>query len=151
MTGVQTCALPIWVDNYTLPLTYVIGTKNYGQITMDLFCDITSFTLSGTRYALTANVRYKITSSEKECSYREGLLGEIYNADVDAFAKAAYSVAEAEIKAQYDSVWGKSANKIATLIFGDTVTAILKECDTSYKDIAWDLIVWPSKSIQVTR
>ena len=124
------------VDHYTLPLLYVIGTKNYGQVTMELSCEITSFTLSGTRYALTANIQYKIISSEKGCPYQEGFLGEIYNADVDAFAKAAYSVAEAEIKAQYDSVWGKSANEVATLIFGDTVTAILKENDTSYKDVA---------------
>lgn len=139
------------VDHYTLPLTFVVDTEKYGRVTLRVNCDVSNFTLSGDRYALSAQVDYQILSSEKDCPWKEGRVGQVFDADVDSYAKAAYDVAEAEIKNQYNKVWGNGADAVCDLIFGSSVTAILKEHDTTYKDEIWKLATWPSKSLRVSQ
>lgn len=139
------------VDHYTLPLTFVVDTEKYGRVTLRVNCDVSNFTLSGDRYALSAQVDYQILSSEKDCPWKEGRVGQVFDADVDSYAKAAYDVAEAEIKNQYNKVWGNGADAVCDLIFGSSVTAILEEHDTTYKDEIWKLATWPSKSLRVSQ
>lgn len=134
---------------YDLPLTYIVDTPRHGQVTLKLICHISDYSLNSASFGKAVNIDYEIISKESfpVTIGKSGLLGGISSAKIKDFSEAAYALAEAEIKSAYEKAWGNSANEVATLIFGETVTAILKECDTSYNDIIWKLMIMPTKSI----
>jgi len=142
----------IGITTYDLPLTYNIKSPKYGNVKLKLTCHIQDYDLQGTTFGEEIKIDYQVlqpSSSMKAKGYTSGQFGAIYKADVKAFSNAAYNLAEAELKKAFDTGWGNSANEVATLIFGNTVTAILEKCDTNYKDLTWKLITSPSKSVSV--
>ena len=139
--------------NYTVPLQYIINTPEYGKLVVQFNCNVTDYTLSETRFAFQANIKYEIIDEEMASkkvpdNLKSGFLGSIAFADVKSFSDAAYKLAEKELKKAYDEAWGKTANKAADIIFGDTVKSILKANDSSFKDEFWKLMIWPAKSIK---
>ena len=142
----------ISVDSYDFPLQYIFNTPRYGTIVLKVTCNVNNFSLTGSKFACNANISYKVVSSQKRLPVsfsHAGTLGMINYADVKAFAKAAYGLAEGVIKNQYNDVWGNTANEVGNLIFGQTVTDILEAADTSYSDIVWDVMTYPtSKKIK---
>ena len=135
---------------YDIPLQYVIQTPKYGQVTVQFNCDMTNFLYVGAQLGLYGTIGYEILNSENEIPevlQESSVLGQIVQADVSAFASAAYDVAEAEIKRAYDMVWGGPANELADLLFEQTVKDILDRHNTTFKDEVWELITWPTKNV----
>lgn len=147
---------PVSGAKYTVPLQYVFETPNYGMLTVQFTCNINSFTLSGSKYALYATVDYKILHQDKDSgdkdwptNKKKGDFAQITFADVKAYTDAAYDVAKEAIKDAYDDVWGKQANQIADFLFDDVVKAILKASKTSFSDAMWKIITWPTENMSV--
>ena len=134
---------------YVIPLRYVLQTPKYGQVTVQFNCDMINFIYTGTKLGLYGTISYEILDSDKNVPsiWKAGTLGQIVQADVSAFASAAYDVAEAEIKRAYDMVWGGPANELADLLFDQTIKDILDRHDTTFKDEVWNLVTWPTKNI----
>lgn len=147
---------PVSGAKYTVPLQYVFETPNYGMLTVQFTCNINSFTLSGSKYALYATVDYKILHQDKDSgdkdwppNKKKGDFAQITFADVKAYTDAAYDVAKEAIKDAYDDVWGKQANQIADFLFDDVVKAILKASKTSFSDAMWKIMTWPTENMSV--
>ena len=143
----------VTASTYTVPLVYEIATpqSKYGQMTVQFNCDVHTYNLHGTNFALWVTVNYEILRSDKpvRADQVSGFLGQGTRTDVGAFASAAYSLAEAELKKQYNSVWGNSANRVADFLFDDTIKMIFEEMDTTFKDEVWKLIVWPTTNAKI--
>lgn len=143
----------VTASTYTVPLVYEIATpqSKYGQMTVQFNCDVHTYNLHGTNFALWVTVNYEILRSDKpvRADQVSGFLGQGTRTDVGAFASAAYSLAEAELKKQYNSMWGNSANRVADFLFDDTIKMIFEEMDTTFKDEVWKLIVWPTTNAKI--
>ena len=143
----------VTASTYTVPLVYEIATpqSKYGQMTVQFNCDVHTYNLHGTNFALWVTVNYEILRSDKpvRADQVSGFLGQGTRTDVGAFASAAYSLAEAELKKQYNSMWGNSANRVANFLFDDTIKMIFEEMDTTFKDEVWKLIVWPTTNAKI--
>lgn len=137
--------------SYTCSFTYLIDTPNYGTVELTLNCDIADFSYSSNPLGKLANINYQLDFKESGSSGdpcpSSGDFGTMAYADVESFSKAAYNTLESQIKTAYNTAWGNDADQAAQLIFGDTVTRILKEGNTSYKDIFWKLATAPSKTM----
>ena len=146
---------PISGSKYTVPLRYVFETPDYGMLTVQFTCNINSFTLNSSKYALYATVDYEVLQQDKDSgdktwpSYKKGDFAQIAFADVKAYTDAAYDVAKQAIKDAYDDVWGKQANQIADFLFDDVVKAILKASKTSFSDAMWKIMTWPTENMSV--
>ena len=147
---------PVSGSRYTVPLRYVFETPDYGMLTVQFTCNINSFTLSGSKYALYATVDYEVLQQDKDSgdttwpSYKkEGDFAQIAFADVKAYTDAAYNVAKEAIKEAYDDVWGKQADQIADFLFDDVVKAILKESNTSFSKEIWKIMTWPAENMSI--
>ena len=147
---------PVSGKNYTVPLRYIIETPDYGRLIVQFDCNITSFTLSGSEYALYATVNYQVLQQDKDSgdktwpSYKKsGEFAQIAFADVKAYTEAAYEVAKEALEDAYDDVWGNQANQIADFLFGDVVKAILEENDTSFSKEMWKIMTWPAENMSI--
>lgn len=146
---------PVSGSKYTVPLRYVFETPDYGMLTVLFTCNINSFTLNSSKYALYATVDYEVLQQDKDSgdktwpSYKKGDFAQIAFADVKAYTDAAYDVAKQAIKDAYDDVWGKQANQIADFLFDDVVKAILKASKTSFSDAMWKIMTWPTENMSV--
>lgn len=146
---------PVSGSKYTVPLRYVFETPDYGMLTVQFTCNINSFTLNSSKYALYATVDYEVLQQDKDSgdkswpSYKKGDFAQIAFADVKAYTDAAYDVAKEAIKDAYDDVWGKQANQIADFLFDDVVKAILKATKTSFSDVMWKIMTWPTENMSV--
>ena len=138
-------------STYTVPLVYQIATPKYGLITVQFNCEVHTYNLHGKNFALWATVDYEILRSEKpvRADQISGFLGQGTRTDVGAFSSAAYSLVEAELKEQYNEVWGNSANKVADFLFNDIVKMIFEEMETTFKDEVWKLLVWPTTNAKI--
>lgn len=138
-------------STYTVPLVYQIATPKYGLITVQFNCEVHTYNLHGKNFALWATVDYEILRSEKpvRADQISGFLGQGTRTDVGAFSSAAYSLVEAEIKEQYNEVWGNSANQVADFLFNDIVKMIFEEMETTFKDEVWKLLVWPTTNAKI--
>lgn len=141
----------VTASTYTVPLVYEIATPRYKQVTVQFNCEVHTYNLHGTNFALWVTVSYEILRSEIPVSVSEarGFLGQGTRTNVGDFSSAAYSLAEAELKKQYNEVWGNSANRVADFLFDDTVKRILDEMNTTFKDEVWKLIVWPTTNAKI--
>lgn len=146
---------PVSGSKYTVPLRYVFETPDYGMLTVQFTCNINSFTLNSSKYALYATVDYEVLQQDKDSgdktwpAYKKGDFAQIAFADVKAYTDAAYDVAKEAIKDAYDDVWGKQANQIADFLFDDVVKAILKASKTSFSDAMWKIMTWPTENMSV--
>ena len=71
-------------------------------------------------------------------------------ADMSAFCKAAYSVAESELKRSYNKTWGDDANEAADIIFGTSVNKILSKTKYgSVSGLAWAIMTAPAKKVEI--
>lgn len=138
-------------STYTVPLVYQIATPKYGLITVQFNCEVHTYNLHGKNFALWATVDYEILRSEKpvRADQISGFLGQGTRTDVGAFSSAAYSLVEAELKEQYNEVWGNSANQVADFLFNDIVKMIFEEMETTFKDEVWKLLVWPTTNAKI--
>lgn len=138
-------------STYTVPLVYQIATPKYGLITVQFNCEVHTYNLHGKNFALWATVDYEILRSEKpvRADQISGFLGQGTRTDVGAFSSAAYSLVEAELKEQYNEVWGNSANQVADFLFNDIVKMIFEEMETTFKDEVWKLLVWPTTNTKI--
>ena len=147
---------PVSGSKYTVPLRYVFETPEYGMLTVQFTCNINSFTLSGSKYALYATVDYEVLQQDKDSgdkvwpSYKkEGDFAQISFTDVKAYTDAAYNVAKEAIKEAYDDVWGRQADRIADFLFDDVVKAILKAGNTSFSKEMWKIMTWSSENMTI--
>ena len=147
---------PVSGSKYTVPLQYVFETPDYGMLTVQFTCNINSFTLSGSKYALYATVDYEVLQQDKDSgdktwpTYKqEGDFAQIAFADVKAYTDAAYNVAKEAIKEAYDDAWGKQADRIADFLFDDVVKAILKVNNTSFSKEMWKIMTWSSENMTI--
>lgn len=138
-------------STYTVPLVYQIATPKYGLITVQFNSEVHTYNLHGKNFALWATVDYEILRSEKpvRADQISGFLGQGTRTDVGAFSSAAYSLVEAELKEQYNEVWGNSANQVADFLFNDIVKMIFEEMETTFKDEVWKLLVWPTTNAKI--
>lgn len=138
-------------STYTVPLVYQIATPKCGLITVQFNCEVHTYNLHGKNFALWATVDYEILRSEKpvRADQISGFLGQGTRTDVGAFSSAAYSLVEAELKEQYNEVWGNSANQVADFLFNDIVKMIFEEMETTFKDEVWKLLVWPTTNAKI--
>ena len=138
-------------STYTVPLVYQIATPKYGLITVQFNCEVHTYNLHGKNFALWATVDYEVLRSEKpvRADQISGFLGQGTRTDVGAFSSAAYSLVEAELKEQYNEVWGNSANQVADFLFNDIVKMIFEEMETTFKDEVWKLLVWPTTNAKI--
>ena len=143
----------ITAGTYTVPLVYEIATpkSKYGEVTVQFNCEVHTYNLHGTNFALWVTVTYEILRSERPVrpDQASGSLGQGTRTNVGAFSSAAYSLAEAELKKQYNEVWGNSANRVADFLFGDVVKMILEKTNTTVKDKVWELIVRPTTNTKI--
>lgn len=130
----------VTATGYTLPLVYEIETKTYGRVTARFDCEIQSYGLSGSTFGIYVDVYLTVINSERGVlNIDHEKLGGGVNYDVQAFADAAWTLAESELKNAYNIAWGNNANKIADWLFSDTVKLILKANNTTFKDVVWKL------------
>ena len=147
---------PVSGSKYAVPLQYVFETPDYGMLTVQFTCNVNSFTLSGSKYALYATVDYKVLQQDKDSgdktwpSYKKaGDFAQITFTDIKAYTNAAYDAAKEAIKEAYDDAWGEQADQIADFLFGDVVKAILKESNISFSKEIWKIMTWPTENMSI--
>lgn len=146
--------LPTGAATYDVPVQIAVDTEKYGELIFEFTMHLTSFNLNGKDYGLFGSIDYSIVGgrglNDVPISLRnKPNVGVISRSDVTAFCNAAYELAEKEIKKAYNKVTGDDLNKVADIVFGQTVKQILKENDTSVSDILFKIITTPGTSIAV--
>ena len=139
--------------NDKIVVTVAVQTEKYGMVQVEFTYNRQLASLNGNPYAFYGDVTYKIIKSDKTLPSsvnRSGPTGAIYMADMSAFCKAAYSVAESELKRSYNKAWGDDANKAADLIFGKSVNKILSKTKYgSVSGLVWAAMTAPAKKVEI--
>lgn len=139
--------------NDKIVVTVAMKTQKYGVVQVEFTYNRQQSLLNNKPYAFYGNVEYKIIKSDKKLPdsvNRSGPTGAIYMADMSAFCKAAYSVAESELKRSYNKVWGDGANEAADIIFGKSVNNILSKTKYgSVSGLAWAIMTAPAKEVKI--
>ncbi len=146
--------LPTGAATYDVPVQIAVNTEEYGELIFEFTMHLTSFNLNDTDYGLFGSIDYSIIGgkgiNDVPVDLRNRLnVGVISRSDVTAFCNAAYELAEKEIKKAYNKVTGDDLNKVADIVFGQTVKQILEENDTSFSDILFKIITTPGKSYTI--
>ena len=120
---------------YDVPVQIAVDTEEYGELIFEFRMHLTSFNLNGTDYGLFGSIDYSIVGGKGINGVPINLrsrsnVGVISRSDVTAFCNAAYELAEKEIKTAYNKVTGDDLNKVADIVFGQTVKQILEENNT---------------------
>ena len=128
-------------------LTFPIATenKNGEKVTVEFKSDYNSYLVGQVQ----GTIYYRITkpASMAQESYRT--IGHISQVDISAFSKAAYALAESEIKNAVKP-WGDKVDWATDLIFGKTVNMILKQTKWgSASGLVWDIITSAAKSVKI--
>ena len=139
--------------NDKIVVTVAMKTQKYGVVQVEFTYNRQQSLLNNKPYAFYGNVEYKIIKSDKKLPDSvnlSGPTGAIYMADMSAFCKAAYSVAESELKRSYNKVWGDGANEAADIIFGKSVNNILSKTKYgSVSGLAWAIMTAPAKEVKI--
>ena len=139
--------------NDKIVVNVAMKTQKYGVVQVEYTYNRQQSVLNNKPYAFYGNVEYKIIKSDKKLPdsvNRSGPTGAIYMADMSAFCKAAYSVAESELKRSYNKAWGDDANKAADIIFGTSVNKILSKTKYgSVSGLAWAIMTAPAKKVEI--
>ena len=139
--------------NDKIVVNVAMKTQKYGVVQVEYTYNRQQSVLNNKPYAFYGNVEYKIIKSDKKLPdsvNRSGPTGAIYMADMSAFCKAAYSVAESELKCSYNKAWGDDANKAADIIFGTSVNKILSKTKYgSVSGLAWAIMTAPAKKVEI--
>ena len=139
--------------NDKIVVTVAMKTQKYGVVQVEYTYNRQQSVLNNKPYAFYGNVEYKIIKSDKKLPdsvNRSGPTGAIYMADMSAFCKAAYSVAESELKRSYNKTWGDDANEAADIIFGTSVNKILSKTKYgSVSGLAWAIMTAPAKKVEI--
>ena len=139
--------------NDKIVVTVAMKTQKYGVVQVEFTYNRQQSLLNNKPYAFYGNVEYKIIKSDKKLPDSvnlSGPTGAIYMADMSAFCKAAYSVAESELKRSYNKVWGDDANEAADIIFGKSVNNILSKTKYgSVSGLAWAIMTAPAKEVKI--
>lgn len=141
-------------STYDVHVQIAVDTKKYEELIFEFRMHLTSFNLNGTDYGLFGSIDYSIVGGKGINDVPMDLrskpnVGVISRSDVTAFCNAAYELAEREIKKSYDMVIGDGLNKVADIVFGQTVKQILEKNNTSFSDILFKIITTPGKSYTV--
>ncbi len=146
---------PVSTDSSTLRLNYVMATGEYGNQYIQLVCQLNNFSLNGSEFARYATIKYEVLgpagNEKKEVPQRlrSGALGQMTATNIDAFAKAAYSVVESELKRAYNLAYGNDFNLAADDLLNDCVKQILKGKKKTASDVVWEFITAPAKNYKV--
>ena len=139
--------------NDKIVVTVAMKTQKYGVVQVEFTYNRQQSLVNNKPYAFYGNVEYKIIKSDKKLPDSvnlSGPTGAIYMADMSAFCKAAYSVAESELKRSYNKVWGDGANEAADIIFGKSVNNILSKTKYgSVSGLAWAIMTAPAKEVKI--
>ena len=139
--------------NDKIVVTVAMKTQKYDVVQVEFTYNRQQSLLNNKPYAFYGNVEYKIIKSDKKLPDSvnlSGPTGAIYMADMSAFCKAAYSVAESELKRSYNKVWGDDANEAADIIFGKSVNNILSKTKYgSVSGLAWAIMTAPAKEVKI--
>ena len=139
--------------NDTIVVTVAVKTEKYGMVQVEFTYNRQLDSLNGNPFAFYGDVAYKIIKSDNKLPDSvnlSGPTGAIYMADMSAFCKAAYSVAESELKRSYNKVWGDGANEAADIIFGKSVNNILSKTKYgSFSGLAWAIMTAPAKEVKI--
>ncbi len=142
--------IKLGADGYTVPLKYIIKTEDNHNLTVQFNCNVSSFDFEDSRIGLIATVRYKILNGSVPLYIpKEDFAGSIAFTDCKAFTKAAWKVAEEELKEAYKKAEGNAIDKIADIILSKTIQDILKAFDKKTSDILWDLMTWPTTNLEI--
>lgn len=141
-------------STYDVPVQIAVNTEKYGELIFEFRMHLTSFNLNGADYGLFGFIDYSIVGGEGMNDVPIGLrskpnVGIISRSDVTAFCNAAYELAEREIKKSYDLIIGDGLNKVADIVFGQTIKQIMKKNNTSFSDILFKIITTPGKSYTI--
>ena len=148
---IKTGLLRIFDD--TIVVTVAVQTEKYGMVQVEFTYNRQLDSLNGNPFAFYGDVAYKIIKSDKKLPDSvnlSGPTGAIYMADMSAFCKAAYSVAESELKSSYNKIRGNDVNKAADIIFGKSVNNILSKTKYgSVSGLAWAIMTAPAKEVKI--
>ena len=142
-------------NNYDVHLQYAFETEEFGKLTLALEFNVLDFQLDETNFSNFTTIYYEIEQEKKlpkgartfPSDLKDGVLGMMYQYDIEAFCEAAYELAEEQIKESiYDGTVGKTANVLGNIVFLKTTNMILDAAGLSPDDMIWNLMVWHTKS-----
>lgn len=141
-----------WVSSYEIACTFAVNTK-WGLVQVQFTCGTTDYALNSNRYAFNADIYYKVVSGAERLPSDinlEGFAGGLVGANMEAFCKAVWSVAQSELKSAYNKAYGDDLNSAVDLIFGKSVNKVLSQ--TKYGNVSglyWKMLTTPSTSITI--
>lgn len=133
----------------------VAARPEYGEVKVKFTCDFDQQLIYGSGYAYFGTISYEIIGGKgskklpDDCN-ENGDAGLLTSIDMNTFCKAAYALAESELKKSYSVGWGSEANKAADIIFNKTIIKILEY--SKYKTVSgltWELLTIPGKSVKI--
>lgn len=133
------------LTNGSLTFTVSHQNKDGKKVTAEFKCDYNSYLVGQVQ----GTIYYRIIkpASMAQESYRT--IGHISQVNISAFSKAAYALAESEIKNAVKP-WGDKVDWATDLIFGKTVNKILKQTKWgSASGLVWDIITAAAKSVKI--
>ena len=141
-------------NTFDVPVQIAVKTVEYGELIFEFTMHLTSFNLNGSDYGLFGSIEYSVIGGRRMDEVpghlrHQSTVGEIARADVTAFCNAAYELAEKEIEKAYDEVTGDGLDKIADIVFGQTIKDILEMANTSVSDILFKIITTAGTSVTV--
>lgn len=128
-------------------LTFSVASKNKRgeKVTVEFKCDYNSYLVGQVQ----GTIYYRITQPVSMVQENYTTIGHISQVDVSAFSKAAYALAESEIKNAVKP-WGDKVDWATDLIFGKTVNKILKQTKWgSASGLVWDIITSAAKNVKI--
>ncbi len=138
--------IDLWSGNTVVPVTVTANSKIYGKLKVEFSCLVSNYALEKSIFGQLGKINYKIIGGagmkKIDAKYRSGFAGMMANPKVGAFSDAACSLAVSEIKKAYKDVWGDDADKVAEILFDDTISDILKAVDQeTFSDMVFDFLV----------
>lgn len=138
-------------NTYDVPVQIAVNTVEYGELVFEFTMHLTSFNYNETNIGIFGNIDYRIVGgkgmNDVSADLRSGSdVGTISRCDVTAFCNAAYELAEEGIENAFDKVTGEGLDKVADIVFGQTIKQIMERTNKSVSDILFEIITKPGKS-----
>ena len=132
-------------NTYDVPVQIAVNTVEYGELVFEFTMHLTSFNYNETNIGIFGNIDYRIVGgkgmNDVSADLRSGSdVGTISRCDVTAFCNAAYELAEEEIENAFDKVTGEGLDKVADIVFGQTIKQIMERTNKSVSDILFEII-----------
>lgn len=128
----------------------IVNTAKYGKVSIQFDVSFTEISNS----MIVGSINYTILGDDSKLSQavaskinvyqKSGSCGQIYAANIGDFVSYSQDTALSILKDQYNSAWGKDAEKAADLIFSDAVKEILKRTKKSVSGITWEMMTNPT-------